>query len=428
MKSPPQTHQDQQLIEFLDRLSRRQRKRLFAVHLRLSESNFYRRNRAFLMIAGHTVGQLATRHLGQVYRLWNEDFVMMVEVPQDQDLARISKQLQYLFAEDPMAYESGVGSDYERLCTWYSLETELGTLRDAVDAVAAANRDPKGKERAQPGGGRSGKSDASLVPLTAAEVAAIENSLRSADIGVFIKRQPVAVMVGAAPPEVIFSEYYVSINALKARLFPKIDLRNSRAVFQVLTHMLDDRMLAHLRRTRINERFSFNLNVQTILSDKFMQFDESLRTGNRGSIVIEFQKADVLMDFGAFRMARDFLRSRGYRICMDGVTPDLLPMLAHPDLDVDFLKLFWFKDQETDWRSARYGEAFKAASRRRLIMARVDDPEALALGQKLKIALFQGFHVDRAVADARNRVLPRLPRSSQSQSQGRYIPIGRPDE
>jgi EAL domain-containing protein (putative c-di-GMP-specific phosphodiesterase class I) len=400
VKAPSSANQDAAIAEFLERLGRRKRDKNYAVHLRLSESYFYRRNRAFLSIASNTVMALAQRYLGQMFTLANEDLFFVFIADDDAELVKVAKQLQYLFAEDPMAFESGSGTDYEKLCTWYNLVKEFGEFRAAIEAVIDTGAKDRDAEKAT---GRRKKRDETLEPLTTGEVAGIENALRQADVSIFLKRQPVAVVLSDQKPETVFNEFYLSINAIKQRLFPKIDLRNSRWLFQALTALLDDRMLAHLKRDRGHARFSINLNVPTVLSEKFVAFDESVKSGARGSIVVEFQRADALYDFGAFRMARDYLRSRGYRVCLDGVTPDVLGIFSHADLDVDFMKLFYFKDQEADWQSAKVRDLVKASNKLRLIMARVDEEAALRLGKTLGINLFQGFFVDRLIAAYESR-------------------------
>lgn len=395
MKAPSSANQDAAIAEFLERLGRRKRDDNFAVHIRLSDSYFYRRNRAFLSIAGNTVLTLAQRYLGQMFTLANEDLFFVFVADENAELVKIAKQLQYLFAEDPMSYESGSGTDYEKLCTWFNLETEYDAFRKTIEAVVKSGDKEAPKDK---GSGRRRKRDTTLEPLTTSEVAGIENALRQADVSIFLKRQPISVVLSDQKPEVVFNELYLSINAIKQRLFPKIDLRNSRWLFQALTALLDERMLAHLKRDRNHARFSVNLNVSTVLSEKFVSFDDSVKSGARGSIVVEFQRADVLYDFGAFRMARDFLRSRGYRVCLDGITPDVFGIFSHADLEVDFMKLFYFKDQEADWQAARVKDLVKNSNKLRLIMARVDEEAALRLGKSLGINLFQGFFVDRLIA------------------------------
>lgn len=87
--------------------------------------------------------------------------------------------------------------------------------------------------------------------------------------------------------------------------------------------------------------FSVNLNVGTLLSRKFAKFDTSLRTGGRGTIVIELQLIDIYSDVANYMFARDFIRERGYRVCIDGVTYQSLPLVDRQALRADFVKLAW---------------------------------------------------------------------------------------
>src|SRR3546814_14315784 len=84
-------------------------------------------------------------------------------------------------------------------------------------------------------------------------------------------------------------------------------------------------MLVRNDDSSIASSFSINLNVGTILSPPFLNFDSSLKAIARGTVVIELQKIDIFGDMGAYMFARDFLRERGYRICLAGMT--------HPTLD-----------------------------------------------------------------------------------------------
>src|SRR3546814_5875753 len=78
-------------------------------------------------------------------------------------------------------------------------------------------------------------------------------------------------------------------------------------------------MLVRNDDSSIASSFSINLNVGTILSPPFLNFDSSLKAIARGTVVIELQKIDIFGDMGAYMFARDFMRERGYRICLDGL-------------------------------------------------------------------------------------------------------------
>jgi len=113
-------------------------------------------------------------------------------------------------------------------------------------------------------------------------------------------------------------------------------------LFQHLTETLDLRVLKLLTQADdqdLHSSFSVNLNVSTLLLGEFTKFDTSLRTGGRGTIVLELQLVDIYSDVANYMFARDFVRERGYRICVDGVTLQSLPLIDRQALGADLIKL-----------------------------------------------------------------------------------------
>src|SRR5690606_6287439 len=86
----------------------------------------------------------------------------------------------------------------------------------------------------------------------------------------------------------------------------------------------DDKVLGLLQRNS-NQYFdmpvSINLNVATLLSDKFAEFDALIKPSVKVSIVIELQVSDVFCDMEAFLVAKKAVQKSGYRVCLDGLTP-----------------------------------------------------------------------------------------------------------
>jgi hypothetical protein len=163
----------------------------------------------------------------------------------------------------------------------------------------------------------------------------------------------------------------------------------------------DDRAIAR--------SFSLNLNVATMLSQAFLDFDASLRPGARGTIVLEVQLIDAFADLAAFYFARDFAKERGYRVCLDGSTHLTLPYLERERLGVDLVKLSWRPDIADLHQSGRLGElrdAVAALGRTRSILCHCDTAQAIEVGQACGINLFQGRHVDRLLAAASRSAPP----------------------
>ena len=145
-----------------------------------------------------------------------------------------------------------------------------------------------------------------------------------------MRRQSICAVAGTDLPRPVFKELFISIGELAQQVLPNVNLAANRWLFQHLTETLDLRVLKLL--TQADDRnllssFSVNLNVGTLLSRKFAEFDTSLRTGGRGMIVIELQLIDIYSDVANYMFARDFVRERGYRVCIDGVTHQSLPLV-----------------------------------------------------------------------------------------------------
>ncbi|MGY8961779.1 MAG: EAL domain-containing protein, partial [Alphaproteobacteria bacterium] len=191
-------------------------------------------------------------------------------------------------------------------------------------------------------------------------------------------------------------------------VLPEVNLAGNPWLFQHLTQTLDVRMLKHLEQADDSEIFSslsINLNIATVLGTDFLEFDSSLRTGSRGTIVVELQPMDVFADFNAFMFARDFLREKGYRVCLDGIGISLFEFIDRKKLGLDLVKLFWspeIGDSASEERQNSIRAQITELGRSRVILSRCDNAAAIRTGQELGISLYQGRHVDALLSGARN--------------------------
>ena len=156
--------------------------------------------------------------------------------------------------------------------------------------------------------------------------------------------------------------------------------------------------LTHLDSSALPQAFSLNLNVSTLISPQFLDFDETLSKRTRSGVVIELQLIDIYSDLGNYLFARDFLRERGYKFCLDGMSHLSLPLVTRGDLGVDLVKLFWGADM-AEQLNGPHGEALREAVRKmgseRLILAHCDSEQALEFGLSLGITLYQGIYSTR---------------------------------
>ncbi len=288
----PSSYVELHLRNYVDRLAKNSQN-MYAVHLRLSESPFYRRNHHFLKIAVNTVETLARDFGGQVFQLQNSDVIFVFSAKDQHALNELAKQIRLVFTEDPLTYEAGTGTDYEKLVKWYDLDADLAQFRVVVNRVATTAE--KSLQTQKPHFGHPVAAEKKLAKLSSKTVGEVEGVLQTADISPYVRRQPVCVLLRDKPPVMVFEEIYVSIKDLRAQLFPKVDLRNARWLFQQLTLSLDRQVLVMLNREseRAVAKVSINLNVPTLLGDDFLKFDSNLKAASRGGIIIEINKVDV---------------------------------------------------------------------------------------------------------------------------------------
>jgi len=180
-----------------------------------------------------------------------------------------------------------------------------------------------------------------------------------------------------------------------------------------LTETLDRRVLSLLSKTEerdITGDISINLNVATLLSAEFMKFDENVIAAMRGNIVLELQQLDIFSDLNAYLFAREFVKERGYRICIDGVNYKTLPFIDRERLEADLIKLIWHPDiiQGGHDLTNQVKRQIMLTGADRVIMSRCDTEESIEFGRDNGIILFQGRHVEALIAEENRRRNMRL--------------------
>ncbi len=398
------------LLDFVERL-RKFTKGRRAVHIRLSKLRPYNRRAHHLRIAISAFDPLVRAYDAAVFCLFNNDLVVICNGADVADMDHVVLHLRYLFAEDPLIKKEETG-DIE-FCTWFDLENDYADLRDLAQRMvsARAQREQDRKETPKPGSKNpvARNQEAAKTPLDPPSLAAIEKVIAQADLSTIIRHQPICAVVRDRKPVPAFNEIYTSIAMLCETLMPEIDVQANPWLFRDLTQHLDRRMISYLARngeTTRGQPFSVNLNVSTLLSPEFLDFDERLNKSTRGGIVIELQLFDVYADLGSFQFARDFLRHRGYKFCLDAITHMSLPLIDREELGFDLVKLLW-NDDLADQLSGPRGRTLRLAAEKvgpeRLILAHCDSEQALEVGESLGITLYQGYLLDDMLAHSITR-------------------------
>lgn len=397
--------QESVLLDFVQRLERHRDERS-GVHLHLSRLKPQNRRDHHLRIAINTLEDFLRAYEGQIFSMGNADLVFICKGAGMQELDEIVMRMRYLFSDDPLTNSAAGDGGHGQFASLYNIESQYSRFLELAkklytDEQARKKRLQKMAQQSSEGGG----AQEVRRPLSPQQLGRLEEVLERSDLSAVFRRQAVCV-IGKDDdvPKPMFRELFISIMDLAKTVLPDVDLIANRWLFQHLTQTLDKRVLKLLTRaddSSLHSSFSVNLNVSTLLSKEFLDFDDSLRMGSRGTLVVELQLIDILSDFNNFIFARDFAREKGYRICLDGVTSELLPFIDRHGLGVDLVKLaaspVFDSVGDNEERLEDIAAKVQKVGKGRVILARVDNEMMISNGQAMGITMFQGRHIDQTL-------------------------------
>ena len=388
--------QEQALLNHIKRLERAGGNH-FAVHVHLSKLITFQRLPECFEVVRIMLARDAKKIDASLYSIFNNDLIIVY--PRDA-LARIDESLgrvSQVLGIDPLF--AGSGAADQEFCSYFDLDSQFGELVDRVESLIQARAEKEHLARS------TRNKSADSKPLDLNNLALLEKTIAQADLSAMVSRQPICEVGDDGRPVPLFYELFTSIGTLQKTLMPNQNLFSDRWLFQYLTNKLDLRMLAWLTKnddSTLRHSFSLNINIASVLSQRFLEFDALLDKTRRSTIVIELQKIDVFADIARFIFAREFLRDRGYRVCLDGLTALSIPFIDRKKLGFDLVKLHWtpqLRQQIDNGDNGMLRDAIQAINPRRIIMMRCESDDAIELGQEHGISLFQGYFLDHLLAE-----------------------------
>jgi EAL domain-containing protein (putative c-di-GMP-specific phosphodiesterase class I) len=383
----------------------------FAVHLHLSELRTSNRQPHFINIATKVFDNLVAGNDAIVYSMMNKDLILLCHEVLVEDIDPYIDKVRSMFSEDPLASNEDEFED--RMSTWYDLaahEDFAAFLSAASELSVKAQVQVEEMQRARSDETNKGTGE----PISAKNLAAINQQLQATRITDLIRQQTCIRIAAGEAGSIVFREHFIAMAELKERVAPAINLFSSAWLFQYLTETLNKRVLSVIGRKNfdeINEPISLNLNIGTVLSRDFSNFNK-LVGDNANKFVVEFQVIDIFADMNAYGHARDMLQERGYKVLVDGVNPMSLQFFDPANLRPDFIKVTWGKDFESetddDGRLEMFRETVQNAGAESMILARVDSEKAVKWGLAFGISRFQGYFIDKMFhAMTRSEVKPK---------------------
>ena len=381
-----------------------------AVHLHLSQLKAQNRRDYQLRVAASEFDALLRQFNSELFQLSNGDIVFLWHTGTFAEVDPVVLRLRYLFSDDPLANATNSATDDHqeilleprgeapqagKFCSWFELEREYDSFCFRMDELL---------ESLQTTGQGGSRTEA---PLDPGRLVQLEASLATIDLSGLCRRQAVCAVLGQSGPQPLFSEIYVAIRELANALVPGIDLTADTWLFQRLAQSLDRRLLTCLARhelTMPQGAISLNLRLATLLSPEFLKFDNEFRRQAGSPVIIELQLIDIFAELGAYLFIREFVRDRGYLVCIDGLHHLHLPLIDRKRLGADLIKVIWSPDLLDGLNEERREElrmAIKRAGVDRVILCRCDSVDAIRWGHSFGLRLFQGHYVDSRLRAAR---------------------------
>ncbi len=320
---------------------------------------------------------------------------------ENQLLEKLIFEIRYLFIDDPVSYNAQ-GSENNVFCSLYQLNRKLdeftslalskviGKIGGDASPQPATQDDSIDNDVAMVAKG--------LVSLNAETMAQIEHYLKIYNIKSTIRRQSVYLFREDLPSRKVFDELYIKINKLGELLNISSNLHENRWLFMYLTEILDANMLDLINQhkdTLLNSSISLNLNIHTVLSERFKVFDSALKQFFKFALIVEIQLSDAIDHLRLFVLARNLLHEMGHRVCLDGLNYLSFLPVDYDKLGFDLVKLHWDADMVTLASRQALADKVKAFGSNRVILTRCDTQDAIDFGQSLGIVLFQGRYLDR---------------------------------
>ena len=227
----------------------------------------------------------------------------------------------------------------------------------------------------------------------------VKDGLQHADGIKLISTQSVYSMRPNGQAAMAWQELYISVKALEDTFCPGQSLTASKWLFNDLTEEMDAlvlRALADPTGRGQRRRMSLNVNLSTLASPKFLNFDAELPDENRSGVILEISKTDLFENITLYHELLPFLRERGYRLLIDGLTPEHIAALDPDGIPCDFLKLFW-SGTDSVYQSEipeRMAAKIRARTAPLIVLARCDTADSLRFARDMGINMVQGRLID----------------------------------
>jgi EAL domain-containing protein (putative c-di-GMP-specific phosphodiesterase class I) len=302
--------------------------------------------------------------------------------------------------------EGSTDDDTTKVRQTFILPNDYGPLRERANDYVEASRTAAIDDKSS-GAAQALQGEFVRGPLTPWAVTQIEKLLNDISIKRHIRRQALYARSPSGVWQPQLEECFVALAELHRTYFPKLDLDTPNHLFLELCQALDRRLLAGLTRNLElirGQKLTLNIAVLSVLEAVFSQFSRLVPPIEHPLIGFEVHAGDFFQDVTLTRNAFDILRREGFRIIVDGITPEMLPYVNFALFDVDAYKINVSVAHINAMTTPEAMKALASLPHDKLIFFHCDSKPALALGEKLGVSFFQGWLIDDLAGESRTKV------------------------
>lgn len=286
--------------------------------------------------------------------------------------------------------------DFGKYVQLYTLPDDYALLRERANHYVNASRQEAGEEDAN-SPARLLQSEMTRGPLTAWSVNLIERLTKDIDLCQYIRSQTIYEFQRDKTWKQLIDETFIGLDEVKTKYFPHIDVTQPKHLFLDLCQVLDRSLLETLTLNydSVSEmNLNLNLSLHTVLGMEFAQFTHRIPRAMRSRVGFEIHVGDLLQDFAQTLNAVATFRQEGYKVSIDGITPDMMSYFNFGRFDVDYIKVNVSKDHVQSLKFQAIREHFQQAPRDKLVFFHCDTEQALIAGIDLGVTKFQGWLID----------------------------------
>ncbi len=289
--------------------------------------------------------------------------------------------------------------DLEKYVIPYRIPEDYNALRECASAYVEKIKTSSHEEKDddENAATRLLQSDAARGPLTAWSVNQIEQLAKGIDLCSFIRSQPIYELRPDKSWKPILDESFMGLEEIKQTYFPHIDITQPKHLFLDLCRVLDRSLLTILTQNydSISELdLNLNLSIPTVLGIEFAQFTHRIPRAARQKIGFEIHCGDLTQDFTQTLSALATLRQEGFKIALDGITPDMMGYINFSRFDVDYIKINVSKERTIMLKHEAIRNAITAEPLEKIIFSHCDSEQSLEAGIEMGITKFQGWLLD----------------------------------